>query len=63
MTRTILATCLLAILLAGSPALAFEPLSGTRAYPISGTDIVSGQHVDLDQYLGKWVLLEFWATW
>ena len=42
---------------------AFEPAPGNRAYPITGRDIVNGGMVSLDDYLGKWVLLDYWATW
>ena len=61
--RTTLFSVVLMLLAMTAAAQAFEPGSGKRAYPISGRDIVSGQQVDLDQYLGRWVLLEFWATW
>lgn len=44
-------------------AYAFEPAPGVRAYPLSGTDMVSGRWVDLEDYRGKWVLLEFWGSW
>ncbi len=45
------------------PALAFQPEPMNRAYPMVGTDLVSGQTIDLEDYRGKWVLLEFWASW
>ncbi len=50
-------------LLVASQALAFEPASGKRAYPIAGRDLVSGDFIDLEDYRGKWVFLEFWASW
>lgn len=51
------------ILLLSTPALAFSPAPGKRAYPIMGHDLVSGKTVSLEDYRGKWVLLEFWASW
>lgn len=57
-----LAVTFLAMMVAGQ-ALAFEPNPGTRAYPIAGRDLVSGETISLEDYRGKWVLLEFWASW
>ena len=54
--------CLL-MLLAASTASAFEPAAGSRAYPLAGQDMISGNHYDLEAYRGKWVFLEFWASW
>jgi hypothetical protein len=51
------------LLLLTAPALAFDPAPGKRAYPIVGHDLVSGKTVSLEGYRGKWVLLEFWASW
>ena len=42
---------------------AFEPAAGSRAYPLAGRDMISGNHYDLEAYRGKWVFLEFWASW
>lgn len=56
----IAAILLLAISL---PADAFDPQPGSRAYPLRGRDLVSGETIDLDDHLGKWVLLCFWSTW
>ena len=53
----------LALLLFALPAMAFEPASGSRAYPIAGRDMISGDHYDLEALRGKWVFLEFWASW
>jgi hypothetical protein len=61
--RTLLLAITAALLLLARPALAYEPAVGDRAYPIVGHDIVSGQQVSLEDQLGKWVLLEFWASW
>lgn len=46
-----------------APALAFAPAPGKRAYPLVGHDLVSGKTLSLEDYRGKWVLLEFWASW
>ena len=53
----------LAILLIASQAFAFEPAPGNRAYPIAGIDMISGDYYDLEDYRGKWVFVEFWASW
>jgi thiol-disulfide isomerase/thioredoxin len=52
-----------AMLLLTVPAWAFTPEPGLRAYPLIGHDLVSGRQVDIESYRGKWVLLEFFATW
>ena len=44
-------------------AYAFELEPMNRAYPMVGKYLVSDQMVDLESYRGKWVLLEFWASW
>jgi hypothetical protein len=51
------------LLLLTTPALAFDPAPGKRAYPLTGYDLVSGKTVSLEDCRGKWVLLEFWAEW
>ena len=50
-------------------AVSFEPLPyderllpGARPFPIASRDL-SGKPLALDQYRGKVVLLDFWATW
>ena len=53
----------LVLVLLAMPALAFQPASGSRAYPVAGRDMISGDHYDLEDYRGKWVFLEFWASW
>ncbi len=50
-------------LLLATPALAFDPAPGKRAYPLAGHDLLSGKSLSLEDYRGKWVLLEFWASW
>ena len=40
------------------PAWAAEP-----ALPFSGTDVKSGDTISLENYRGKVVLLDFWASW
>ena len=44
-------------------AIAYEANVGDRAANLKGFDIVSHQPIELDEYLGKWVIIEFWATW
>lgn len=38
-------------------------LEGKPAMPFSGTDLLSGQPVSLEQLKGKVVLVNFWASW
>jgi peroxiredoxin len=38
------------------------PRSGITAPDLSGTDI-SGKYLSLADYQGKWVYIDFWATW
>lgn len=35
---------------------------GSKAFSFSGEDI-NGQHLSLSDYLGKYVLIDFWASW
>ena len=62
-TQLICLAVIVAAALCGRTALAYEPAVGDRAYPIVGHDIVSGRMMSLEDQLGKWVLLEFWASW
>ena len=34
-----------------------------KKFALSFTDLVSGKHVDISDYLGSVVLIDFWATW
>jgi cytochrome c biogenesis protein CcmG/thiol:disulfide interchange protein DsbE len=43
--------------------LANSPLLGKPAPPVSGTNIFDGADVDLAAYEGKWVVLNFFASW
>lgn len=52
-----------ALVVLATPTLAFDPEPGSRAYPVVGRDLVSGETISLEDYRGKWVLLEFWAYW
>lgn len=61
MKRILMVAIALAVFTA--PAFAFDLEPMNRAYPMVGHDLVSGQMVDLESYRGKWVLLEFWASW
>lgn len=58
----VLALTLLMLLIA-TAAYAFEPAAGERAYPLAGHDMITGKYFDLEAYRGKWVFLEFWASW
>jgi hypothetical protein len=48
----------------GWPSLswAYKPHVGDRAADFAGRDIVGGGSVHLDDYRGRWVLLEFWSS-
>lgn len=59
----VIALSMAVILLGAGTALAFEPVAGNRAYPIAGHDMITGKYFDLEAYRGKWVFLEFWASW
>ncbi|MCC7479135.1 TlpA family protein disulfide reductase [bacterium] len=39
------------------------PLAGQSAPELSGHDLVAGAPAKLSDLRGKWVLLDFWATW
>ncbi len=53
---------LLSVLFLGQDALGFNVDKGEKAKPISAED-TEGKKLTLDQYKGKLVLLDFWATW
>jgi thiol-disulfide isomerase/thioredoxin len=59
--RTLLFTLALALL--ATPAIAYSPSIGARAADITGRDVVSDKVVHLTDYQGKWVLVDFWASW
>jgi peroxiredoxin len=52
-----------AAVLATGQAAAYNANVGDRAQDFAGYDIVSKSTVRLEDYLGQWVLVEFWATW
>jgi len=58
--RTLIIAALLAICI---PAFASAANVGDRARDIRGWDAVSHRTVSLSDFDGKWVLVEFWATW
>lgn len=60
--RFLVVTTLLAGLLC-SAAQAYDPNVGDRAANIYGRDVISDSVVHLDDYLGSWVFLDFWASW
>ena len=46
------------------PNVAFaEPAVGDRAKNFKGFDIVNREVVELEDYLGQWVFVDFWASW
>jgi len=60
--RTLISiTALLLCLL--QPASAYKAEPGNRAANFSGFDIVNREAVQLEDYFGQWVFVEFWATW
>lgn len=64
MRALIVFSLLLAFVVTGiSPALAYSGETGNRAVDLSGWDIVNQRTARLSDYMGKWVVLEFCATW
>lgn len=57
-----LLACVLAALWAG-PAAAARYNPGDRPSNIGGRDVISGEQVSLEGMRGKWVLVDFFATW
>jgi peroxiredoxin len=56
-------TTLAACALLPQQARAYEANVGERAANFKGYDIVHHQSVQLDDYFGQWVLVEFWSSW
>ena len=44
-------------------AYAYSAEAGTRAANFRGFDIVGQQPIELEDFCGQWVYVEFWATW
>lgn len=63
MRALVAAVICVAVISISASANAFEPAPGARAYPVRGQDMISGRQVDIDNYLGQWVLLVFWSSW
>lgn len=42
---------------------AYHPHVGDRAADFSGRDIVGGGSVHLEDFHGRWLLLEFWSSY
>ena len=53
----------LALVLLATPAFAYTPSIGARAADITGRDVVTNKVVHLSDYQGKWVFIDFWASW
>ena len=49
--------------LAVRPVWAYDACVGDRAANFKGYDIVNHETIELDDYLGQWVLIDHWATW
>ena len=49
--------------LGGDPRSIPTVLIGTTAPTFTGPDVESGKEISLDQYKGKVVLINFWASW
>ena len=45
------------------PAAPAAPAPATAEYPKLQVDTVDGGHFDLAEHRGKWVVVNFWATW
>jgi len=45
------------------PCYAYTPNVGDRAANIYGRDITSNEVVHLEDFIGKWVFIDFWASW
>jgi peroxiredoxin len=54
---------ILAVVLLATQAHAYTPAVGNRAAEISGRDAISDKVVRLSDYHGKWVFVDFWASW
>jgi len=57
---------LLALALAvglATPALAFGGNVGDRAADIHGWDVIHGRPAALSEFSGRWVFIDFWASW
>jgi peroxiredoxin len=59
----VLSLLVVSIIAIFSPAQANSADIGNRAVAISGWDIVNHRNVNIEDYLGQWVLLEFSAMW
>jgi peroxiredoxin len=51
------------LLLSCSLAWAYTPNVGDRAADIAGRDVISDKVVHLEDFAGKWVFIDFWASW
>jgi thiol-disulfide isomerase/thioredoxin len=59
--RTLLLTLMLLAL--ALPAYAYTPHVGDRAENVSGWDAISDGVAHLDDYVGQWLFIDFWASW
>ena len=58
----LIAVSVLILCLCALPVYAYVPHAGDRAAPLSGRDITTNEVVTLDDYRGRWVVVEFWST-
>ena len=54
---------LAAVVIFVTPAYAYAPSTGDRANDIRGWDAVHDRTASLNEYSGKWVFIDFWASW
>ena len=59
--RLIFAAVIIALI--ACPAMAYTPHVGDRAAPITGRDAISDTVMNLEDNLGSWVFVDFWASW
>lgn len=59
--RQLAAVLLMVAALFSGTALAYYPHAGDRATDLYGRNVVGGDVVHLEDYLGKWVWVEFWS--
>jgi peroxiredoxin len=51
------------LLVCPNRSFAYDAEVGNRAADFTGFDIVNRESIQLEDFLGQWVFMEFWATW